>query len=60
MTQSHNGEATNGRDAEKYRENHEDIDFRDGNRPEYTGREVAKKDLPDGLKCRIVYGGKKE
>lgn len=58
MTQSHNGEATHGRDAEKYRENHDGITFTKDSRPEYTGKEVAKEDLPAGMRCRIVYGKK--
>jgi hypothetical protein len=55
--QSHNGEAVLNRDDNKYREEFDKIIFGD-QRPEYTGKEVDKKDLPSGIRCRIVYNKK--
>jgi len=53
-----NGEGTKGRNPDKYRENHEGITFTKDTRPEYTGREVPKSELPAGMRSRIIYGKK--
>ena len=45
-----------GRDHDKFRDNMDDVTEDTRESSTYTGREVAKKDLPDGLKCRIIYG----
>jgi len=55
--QSHNGEATLNRDDEKYREGIDRIIDWEKNK-NYTGREVPKKDLPSGIRCRIIYAKK--
>jgi hypothetical protein len=55
-----NGEGTIGHDDDKYRENFDDaVKLKNGQRPDYTGREVPKDQLPVGMRTRIVYGGKK-
>lgn len=56
MTQSHNGEATHNRDAGKYRDNHDEVNFDEAKRPEYTGRPVPKSELKPGVRCTIKYG----
>ena len=53
-----NGEATQGHNDEKYRDNCDQIDFGVKRSSSYTGKEVAKEDLPAGMRCRIVYGKK--
>ena len=57
---SHNGEATHNRDAAKCRKNFDAITEDSRNRAEYTGREVAKKDLPPGMRSRTIYNGGKK
>lgn len=53
-----NGEGIIGHDDEKYRDNCDKIDFTNGKRPDYTGREVPKDQLPAGMRSRIIYGKK--
>jgi hypothetical protein len=55
-----NGEGTIGHDDTKYRENFDEaVKLKNGQRPEYTGREVPKDQLPAGMRSRIIYGKKK-
>ena len=53
---SHNGEATHNRDAAKCRKNFDAI-TEDSRKPT-TKREVAKEDLPAGIRSRTIYGKK--
>ena len=54
---SHNGEATHNRDAAKCRKNFDAI-TEDSRKPTVK-REVAKGDLPAGIRSRTIYGIKK-
>ena len=54
---SHNGEATNNRDAAKCRKNFDAI-TEDTRKPSVK-REVAKEDLPAGIRSRTIYGKKR-
>ena len=51
-----NGEGTNNRDDAKYGKNHDAI-TEDSRKPT-TKREVAKEDLPAGIRSRVIYGKK--
>ena len=56
ISMSHNGEATNNRDAAKCRKNFDAI-TEDTRKPSVK-REVAKEDLPAGVRSRTIYGKK--
>ena len=59
MTQSHNGEATHNRDAEKYRSGHDEAFTKELHKDTEANtvikRQVSAKDLPVGMRSRTVY-----
>jgi hypothetical protein len=62
MTQSHNGEATHNRDAEKYRKHHDEAFtkelHKDTTANTATKRQVSDADRPAGVKSRTIYRAK--
>lgn len=59
MTQSHNGEATHNRDADKYRSGHDEALgtklHKDTTANTATKRQVSEADRPTGVKSRTIY-----
>ncbi len=60
MTQSHNGEATHNRDADKYRIGHDEALgtklHKDTEANTSRKRQVSVKDLPVGMRSKTIYG----